>query len=397
MSEMRETLRRRLRAIEDEGLRRDPLTVTTLDGAEVTVEGVAGTVVNLASNDYLGLASHPWLCEAAALACRELGAGAGAARLVTGTVSVHRELERALAGLLGVEAALLYGSGYLAHVGTIPALMDAGDDVIYSDRGNHASIVDGCRLARARVQVFGHRDAAELGALLARDAATGGRRLVVTESVFSMDGDEAPLEQICALCERHGAWLLLDEAHAFGVRGPRGGGLAAERGLADRVQIRMGTLGKAAGAYGAFVAGADELVAYLANRSRSFIYSTALPPAVAAAALAAVELFDGDEGRRRREALRRVAVALREGLVAQGWEVGDVPGPILPLFVGDPRRAVALAEELLGRGVLVRAMRYPTVPRGTERLRLVASAAHTARHVERILDAFAAARGGTDR
>jgi len=371
---MRQELAGRLESLRREGLERSLIHVDP-------------SVVNLASNDYLGLSRHPQLARAAADAAGALGAGAGAARLVTGNLTLHEQLEQALAAQLGTERALLFGSGYLAHVGTIGALMDGADDVIYSDQLNHASIVDGCRLARARVRVYPHRDVQQLERLMDRDQGAG-QRMVITESVFSMDGDEAPLGPICELCQRHHAWLMVDEAHAFGVRGPRGAGLAAELALAPRVQVLMGTLGKAAGSYGAFIAGSTELVHYLVNRARSFIYSTALPPSVAAASLAAVSIIGGEEGQRRREALQRACAGLRQGLQQQGWELGPVPGPILPLFVGDPHRAVALSEDLLRRGVLARAMRYPTVARGTERLRVVASSALDSNQLQRALQIF---------
>jgi 8-amino-7-oxononanoate synthase len=384
---MREDLAGRLAALEAEGLSRSTWVVQAPIGPELQVPGRADRLVNLASNDYLGLAGHPALAQTAAAAARELGAGVGAARLVTGTLRLHVELERELAVLLGVERALLFGSGYLAHVGTIPALVDQARDVIYSDERNHASIVDGCRLARARTRVFRHGDIGQLDRLLAEDAGRPGRRLVVTETVFSMDGDTAPLEGICAVAERFGAWVLVDEAHAFGLRGPAGAGLVAELGLGAGVQVRMGTLGKAAGSYGAFVGGCAELVDFLVGRARSFVYSTALPPSVVAAALAGVRLIRAAGGEERRRRLRHNSAVLARGLAAQGWELSS-GGPILPLHVGDPRQAVALAEHLFVAGVLARAMRYPTVPRGTERLRLVASAGLTAEQVERALAAF---------
>lgn len=386
---MRAGLAARLAAMEAAGLRRTTLVVQAPIGPELRVPGRADPLVNLASNDYLGLAAAPALAAAAAEAARYLGAGVGAARLVTGTLQLHEELEQELAAGLGVERVLLFGSGYLAHVGTIPALVDQTHDVIYSDERNHASIVDGCRLARARTRVFRHGDLEQLGRMLGEDAGRPGRRLVVTETVFSMDGDTAPLEGICAVAARFGAWVLVDEAHAFGLRGPAGAGLVAELGLGAAVQVRMGTLGKAAGSYGAFVGGCAELVEFLVGSARSFVYSTALPPSVVAAALAGVRLIGGAEGEERRRRLRRNAAMLERGLAAQGWELFTRSGgPILPLHVGDPRRAVALAEQLLAAGVLVRAMRYPTVPRGTERLRLVASAGLTTEHLERALAAF---------
>jgi 8-amino-7-oxononanoate synthase len=388
---MREELAARLVALEAAGLRR---RTVVLDHSELPAPEVAlrdgPRLINLASNDYLGLAAHPALRQAAARCAEQRGVGSGASRLVTGTLDLHVELEQRIAALLGAERALLFGSGYLAHVGAIPALCPSADDMIYSDAHNHASIVDGCRLARARVRVYPHRDAGALAALLERDAGGAGQKLIITETVFSMDGDEAPLEQLCELAERTGAWLLVDEAHTFGLRGPRGAGLAAELGLGQRVHACMGTLGKAAGAYGAFIAGCAELTDYLTNRARSFIYSTALPATTVAAGLAALELLGGAEGDRLRARLVQVSRALAAGVTARGFEVmGGVPGPILPLFVGEPRRAVALAEALAGRGLLIRAMRHPTVARGTERLRLVASAALTDEQVTRALEALA--------
>ncbi len=388
---MREELAARLAALEAAGLRR---RTVVLDHSELAAPEVAlrdgPRLINLASNDYLGLAAHPALRQAAARCAEQRGVGSGAARLVTGTLDLHVALEQRIAALLGTERALLFGSGYLAHVGAIPALCDSTDDVIYSDAHNHASIVDGCRLARARVRVYPHRDASALAALLEQDAGALGHKLIVTETVFSMDGDEAPLEQLCELAERTGAWLLVDEAHAFGLRGPRGAGLAAELGLGQQVHACMGTLGKAAGAYGAFIAGCAELTDYLTNRARSFIYSTALPATTVAAGLASLELLGGAEGDHLRARLGAISRALAEGVTALGFEVmGGVPGPILPLFVGEPRRAVALAEALAERGLLIRAMRHPTVARGTERLRLVASAALTDEQITRALEALA--------
>jgi len=246
------------------------------------------------------------------------------------------------------------------------------------------------------VRVYPHRDAGALAALLEQDAGTTGQQLIVTETVFSMDGDEAPLAELCDLAERAGAWLLVDEAHAFGLRGPKGGGLTAELGLGERVHARMGTLGKAAGVYGAFIAGCVELTDFLTNRARTFIYSTALPATTVAAGLAALELLGGAEGKRLRARLAEVSRALADGVTAHGFEVmGGVPGPILPLFVGEPRRAVALAEALQERGLLIRAMRHPTVARGTERLRLVANAALSDEQTARALEALAAARDET--
>jgi len=378
----------RLRLLQEQGLRRDLAPVSPPSARVALLEDPAGLLINLSSNDYLGLAGDPRLADAAARAARDHGVGAGASRLVSGDLAVHGELERALATIMGAERALLFGSGYLANLGVIQAIMDGPEDIIYSDALNHASIVDGCRLSRARVRTFRHRDAAHLARLLAGDAGRDGRRLIVTEGVFSMDGDEAPLAEICGLAREHGAWVMLDEAHAFGLLGPGGGGLARELGLEDEVQVRVGTLGKAAGSYGAFVAGTATLRHYLVNRARSFIYSTALPPPAAAASLRALEIISGEEGERLRADLTGAARQLRAGLTDQGWRVPGGRAAIIPIMVGDPDGAMDLAARMRQEGVLARAMRYPTVGRGQDRLRLVVSAAHAGALVQRTLEVF---------
>ena len=380
-------LEARLRRLEADGLLRH-LSATTPPAPLISMPGRAEPLINLSSNDYLGLAGHPDVTRAAAEAARALGAGAGASRLITGALAIHADLESALARLMDAPRALLFGSGYLANTGVIPALMDGEQDIIYSDALNHASIVDGCRLSRARVRTFRHRDAAHLARLLAGDAGRDGRRLIVTEGVFSMDGDEAPLAEICGLAREHGAWVMLDEAHAFGLLGPGGGGLARELGLEDEVQVRVGTLGKAAGSYGAFVAGTATLRHYLVNRARSFIYSTALPPPAAAASLRAQEINSGEEGERLRADLTGAARQLRAGLTDQGWRVPGGRAAIIPIMVGDPDGAMDLAARMRQEGVLARAMRYPTVGRGQDRLRLVVSAAHAGALVQRTLEVF---------
>ena len=310
---------------------------------------------------------------------------------MSGTREVHRRLEERLASFLGTNAAVLFGSGYLANIGAITALAADGG-VIFSDEKNHASIVDACRLSRARVEIYRHNDAAHLRELLEAGAPEPGPRIVVTESIFSMDGDAAPLDEICCTAERAGAWVVVDEAHAFGVAGPGGRGLAHEPAMSGRVHAIIGTLGKAAGAYGAFVAGSTTLVEYLRNRARPYMFSTALPPGVAAAALAGVEIIAGEEGGRLRRRLAEVCGALRAGLVAGGWRPGGGDGAIIPLIIRDAEQAVALADNLYSKGLLVGAMRYPTVARGTERLRLVASAALTDDDVKKALAALVAAR-----
>ena len=377
----------RLDLLEEQGLIRSLVQVSP-PAAMVSLDGHPSPLINLCSNDYLGLAGHPALAEAAARAARDHGAGAGASRLVSGSLEIHACLERSLARIMGAERALLFGSGFLANLGLIQALMSDAADMIYSDALNHASIVDGCRLARARVRTFRHLDMGDLAELLEADAGQGARRLIISESIFSMDGDEAPLAAICELARTHGAWVMLDEAHAFGLFGPQGGGLTRRLGLEEEVDVRVGTLGKAVGSYGAFVAGSHTLVRYLINTARPFIYSTALPPPAVAASLAALEIIAGEEGESRRQDLGRSAARLRQGLQHQGWQLRPGGAAILPLMVGDPERAVTLAEALFQAGVLVRAIRFPTVPRGTERLRLVVSAAHQGDLVQRALEVF---------
>jgi 8-amino-7-oxononanoate synthase len=304
---------------------------------------------------------------------------------VTGTLVEHEELERDIARFLGVEAALVFGSGYLANLGALTAL-GSEPGVIFSDERNHASLVDAARLARARVQVYRHSDVSHLRELLGRSEIEKGPRIVVTESVFSMEGDRGPLEAICDAAQGHHAWVYVDEAHGFGHLGPGGRGLAAI--LGGRVHAVMGTLGKAIGSYGAFVAGSAELVEYLTSTARTFLYSTALPPSVVAASRASLRVVSSEEGERLRERLSLNTSFIRSGLAAQGWHMTGVPGPILPILVPGADRALALSDRLLEKGVLVRPMRYPTVDRGEERLRIVLSAAHTEEHLGRALAAF---------
>jgi 8-amino-7-oxononanoate synthase len=337
------------------------------------------------SNDYLGLAEHPDLIAAADAAARSHGFGAGASRLLSGHLGPHDELEQALADLVRLPAALLYSTGYQANLGVVTSLAGP-EDLIASDQANHASLIDGCRLSRATVRIYPHLDPAA-----ARDALrTPGhfrRRFLITESLFSMDGDRAPLRDLAALTADHEATLIVDEAHALGVLGPTGRGLCQEAGIVPDVLI--GTLGKAFGAFGGFVAGADLLRRHLINRSRTFIYTTALPPPVAAAARAGVALALSHEGDRRRALLVHRMRSLRSALarLPLPHPLPDHDGPILPLVVGPDQAAVALAQSLANRGFFVPAVRPPTVPDGTARLRVTLSAAHTDGDV----DAFAAA------
>lgn len=352
-----------LRALDAAGLRRE-------------LRPAPGGLRNFASNDYLGLAAHPALVEAAVRAARDFGAGTGAARLICGSLPPHQVLETALAAWKRTESALAFGSGYTTALGVIPALVGRGDFVIL-DRLAHACCVDGARLSGATLRVFRHNDPDDLERSLARirrDHA-GARLLVVTESLFSMDGDRAPLAELVGVKDRHGAWLMLDEAHAVGVFGARGGGLADEAGLGPRVEIQMGTLGKAVGAAGGYIAGSRVLVDHLVNHARSFLFSTAPVPAAAAAAHAGVELIQSQEGADRRAQLRANIRALRAAL---RQPVAPAAGAIVPLIVGEASAAVDLAGALRARGIFAPAIRYPTVKRGAARLRFTATAAHTA-------------------
>lgn len=365
MNRFEDTLAEGLRGLEAAGLRR-----------ELRPAPPPGTVRNFASNDYLGLAAHPALAEAAARAAQDFGAGSTAARLVCGSLPPHHALETALAAWKRTEAALSFGSGYAAALGAIPALAGRGDFVVL-DRLAHGCCVDAARLSGAALRVFRHNDVADLDRLLARlrrDHAAA-RVLVVTESVFSMDGDRAPLAELLEVKDRHGAWLLLDEAHAVGVFGATGAGLAEELGLGGRIEVQMGTLGKAVGAAGGYLAGARVLVDHLVNHARSFLFSTAPPPAVAAAAAAGVALIRSADGAARRARLRENIRALRAALRRPEDPAASA---IVPWLVGDAHAAVALARGLREQGLFAPAIRYPTVKRGAARLRFAASAAHTA-------------------
>ena len=328
-------------------------------------------VLLLCSNNYLGLADHPRLREAAAEAAMRWGVGTGASRLVSGTMTVHRRLEERLADFKGRQAALLFGSGYLANAGTVAALARPGD-VVFSDELNHASIIDGCRLSRAEVFVYEHADVEHLrwGIL----QAEGRGALIVTDSVFSMDGDVAPLAEIVELAQHFGLRTVVDEAHATGTLGPGGRGAVAEAGLDDQVDVIVGTLGKALGSYGAFVACDQQMAQYLVNAARTFIFSTALPPSAVAGALAALDLLS--ERPRLVAKLGANAAALRLGLQQEGFDVGSSRTQIVPLVIGEAQRAMRICEAALSGGVFAQAIRPPTVPDMTSRLRLAVMASH---------------------
>ncbi len=383
----------RLAELESSGLRRRLRMVEGPQGPQVVLDG--RPVLLLCSNNYLGLADHPRLRRAAADAALSLGTSAGASRLISGSMSIHADLESSLADFKQTEAALLFGSGYLANTGAIAALAGRGE-VVFSDELNHASIIDGCRLAGAETFVYRHRDTEHLEWGLRE--ASGRGALIVTDGVFSMDGDIAPLPELADLARRHGCRLLVDEAHATGCIGPGGRGSVAAAGVTDEVDVIVGTLGKALGGYGAYVCGSRELVDFLVNSARPFIFSTAPPPATVAAARAALELLaDRPE---RVERLRANAAALREGLRSEGLEPIGSETQIVPLVIGEADDAMALCERLLAEGVFAQAIRPPTVAPGTCRLRLTTMATHRVadlRHAARLIGEAARDLGLTSR
>ncbi len=384
----RETIREDLRALSDRDLRRGLRTLSGAQGPVMRFEG--REVIQFAGNNYLGLADHPLLAAAVGEAAEKWGASASASPLISGHMEPHETLSRKLARFKDKEAALLFGSGFLANAGLIPALAGEGD-VVFSDSLNHASIAAGCRLSRAPVQVFAHNDMNDLEDRL-KKAASARRRLIAVDGVFSMDGDLAPLGDLADLAERYGAILLVDEAHATGVLGPRGGGAAARLGVQERVSVSMGTLGKALASYGAFACSDREVIDYLVNVARTFIYSTALPPAALAAAGAAIDLASGEEGDRRRERLAALCRMFRAGLERIGFEpppvVSDAEVPIFPIIVGGAGEALALADHMLTAGVFLLAIRPPTVPEGTSRLRATLMATHTDAQIDTALAAL---------
>jgi 8-amino-7-oxononanoate synthase len=375
-----------LRALEDAGLQREVRALDSAQEPEVVIDGER--LILLASNNYLGLATDPRVVEAAAEAARRWGAGTGSARLISGGMRLHDELEQRLAAFKRTESALLFSSGYLANLGTISALVSRGD-AIFSDELNHASIIDGARLSHADVHVYRHADPEHLATLL-REHGARGRRLVVTDTVFSMDGDLAPLHELVEASERHDAILMVDEAHATGVVGPGGRGAVAYFGLEGRVPVVMGTLSKALGSAGGYIAGSSDLIAYLRNRARAFIFDTAPTPPTVAAAAAALGVLEREP--QRPERVRTLARLLADGLRATGFVVPQPAAAIVPVVVGATDAALAFARALRGQGVLVPAIRPPSVAPGTARLRATVMATHTETQIDSALHAFAGAR-----
>jgi 8-amino-7-oxononanoate synthase len=373
----------RLAEIRSRGLYRRLRVVSGPQGPRVLLDG--RPVLLLCSNNYLGLADHPSVREAAAEAAMRYGAGAGASRLISGNMTIHRRLEERLREFHGAEACLLLGSGYLANVGVISTLAGEGD-VIFSDALNHASIIDGCRLAKAETFVYDHADLEQLEWGL-REAAGRGA-LIVTDGLFSMDGDVAAIEEIVDLAARYDARVMVDEAHAIGAVGPGGRGAAAAAGLEDEVDVIVGTLGKALGSYGAYVCCDKQMAKYLVNRARTLIFSTALPPPAAAGAGAALELLR--EQPRRVDKLQRNADALRDELELQGL-ASSSRSQIVPILIGDAEAAVQASDRALEQGIFAQAIRPPTVPLGTSRLRLSVMASHTPSELRQAARTLAAA------
>jgi 8-amino-7-oxononanoate synthase len=387
-----EVLQRERSLREERRLQRSLRMIEAVDGPEVVANG--DRLINFSSNDYLGLSQHPRVKTAAIEALNKYGAGSGASRLISGTLPVHSCLEATIASFKGVPAALSFATGYAAAVGTIPALVGP-HDVVIVDKLVHASLVEASRLSGAKLRVFRHNHTEDLRSILEWTATMRAeepqmRILIVTESVYSMDGDIAPLREIVELKERYGAWLMVDEAHALGVLGQTRRGLAEQLGVADKIEIQMGTLGKAAGASGGFIAGSRILIDHLINSARSFIFSTAPVPAAVAAAKAGLEIIDSDEGEQLRgkllENTRLFGEAISERFLSAAPAKNETP--IVPIILGGEDRTLAAAETLRKAGFLIPAIRYPTVARGQARLRVTLNAQHSQSQIENLLSAL---------
>ena len=395
-------LNQRLAALREQGLQRELRRVDSAPGPRIEIGG--NIFLNFSSNDYLGLANHPALKEAAIKAIEKFGAGAGASRLICGSLAPFHELEESLAAFKKTEAALTFATGYAAALGTITALVGK-DDIIILDKLVHACIVDAAKLSGAKLRIFDHNDLNDLETILkwagknlqppASNLQRRKRVLIVTESLFSMDGDAAPLREIVALKEKYGAWLMVDEAHGTGIIGEQGRGLANELGVSAKIEIQMGTLGKALGASGGYICGSRALIGFLVNRARSFIFSTAPVPAAAAAAIAGIHLAQSSEGEARRKHLRRHVQFVGLNCFSPANPRLPMSPPtnccsaILPLIIGEETKAVAAAASLRKQNIFVPAIRYPTVARGAARLRITLTSAHTETDVSELASALA--------
>ena len=391
MSAFDEELVSRLKEIQEQGLHRQLRRLDSAQGARIEIGGKS--LLNFSSNDYLGLANEPSLKEAAVAAVNKFGAGTGASRLVCGSMAPHHQLEEALAAFKQTEAALAFSSGYAAAVGAICAVLDS-NDVVVVDKLVHACIVDGARLSGAKLRVFGHNNLDDLAKILRwadRRHANPPllptdrrpRTLIIAESIFSMDGDQAPLREIVALKEKFGAWLMVDEAHATGLYGKMRRGLAEEHDVSTKIEIQMGTLGKAFGASGGYICGSRPLIDFLINRARPFVFTTAPAPAAAAAAAEGVRLVQSDAGEKRRNQLWANVTHLSRHIESKG-------SAIIPIMIGDELKATRMSEMLRNHGVFIPAIRFPTVSRGQARLRLTISAAHSHEDIDQLLVALRA-------
>lgn len=370
-----------LKDIKEKGLYRKLRLAESEQSSKVIIDGKE--VILLSSNNYLGLANHPKIKEAAKKAIDKYGTGSGAARLISGNSVLYKELEEKLAEFKSTEAALVFGSGYLANISILSTVVEEGD-LILSDELNHASIIDGCRLSRAEKVIYRHKDTKHIDEILSKNK--GRRSLIVTEGVFSMDGDIAPLPKIIALAKRYSAMVMVDDAHATGVLGKNGSGTGGHFGIKERIDIHMGTLGKALGAYGAYAAGDKELIEFLINKARGFIFTTALPPSVLASAIAAIQILEEEPHLIKNLWINRNYLA--DGLKNLGFNIMGSETPIIPILIGSAEKALKMSEGLFEEGIYVPAIRPPTVPENTCRLRLTVMATHTKVDLDVALRAF---------
>jgi glycine C-acetyltransferase/8-amino-7-oxononanoate synthase len=373
---------RKLQLMADQSLVRRLKALRSATGPVVQFAG--RPVILLCSNDYLGLSTHPAVKRAATLAIEQYGCGAGASRLICGTLPPHEELEASLADFKGTESALLFGSGYLANLGIIPSLISRRG-LILADRLCHASLIDGCRLSGADFRVFRHRDSTHVESLL-KQRSSNRPTLIVTDGLFSMDGDLAPLPELASLAQRYDATLYVDDAHGTGIMGSTGRGTLEHLGVEHEIRFQIGTLGKALGSSGAYIAGPRDMVEFLLNTARPFIFTTASPPSTAAAAVAALAVIQQNPERRARLWSNRQR--LFHGLQRIGFRMTDTVSPILPILIGNAASALAFAEQLLAHGVYAPAIRPPTVPNDTSRIRVTVTSEHTADHIDEALRAF---------
>ncbi len=369
-----------LEDLDGKGLRRNLRQLSGAQGREIVIEG--RKVLNFCSNNYLGLADDPRLGQASADCVQKEGFGSGASRLVCGDMNAHRDLEKKVAEFKGAEDCLVFSTGYMANVGIISSVFGR-DDIIFSDRLNHASIVDGIRLSQAQCKRYAHQDMRALENLL-KVSGRFRRRGIITDSVFSMDGDVAPLDEIVALAQKYDCLVMIDEAHALGVMGENGRGLAEHFGVEKKIDIQMGTFSKAAGSFGAYCCGSRALIDFLVNKSRSFIYTTGMPPSVAAASLKAIEIIREDPQRRNK--VKEQADYLRQGLKQLGFDTMDSQTPIIPILIKDSNRAIDFSNRLLESGIFASAIRPPTVPPNMARLRLTVITTHTKKDLDHMLD-----------